>query len=66
MKKPMVILLMGVKRIPARLNAGYMTRSKIGIRIMRAKGSRFPITSFGKPWVCMVAACEVKLLLIWL
>ena len=43
-----------------------MIKSQIGIRMISASGSRFDRTSLGKPCVAMVAAWEVKLLLIWL
>lgn len=38
----------------------------MGIRIMRANGSRFERTSLGIPWRDIVAACDVKLLFNWL
>lgn len=41
-------------------------RSHIGMKIMRAKGSKLDNTSFGRPLVTIVAAWDVKLLLIWL
>ena len=40
--------------------------SKIGMKMIRAKGSRFDRTSLGRPLVIIVAACEVKLLFSWL
>ena len=37
-------------------------RSQMGMRMIRAKGSRLDKTSFGRPFVVMVAAWEVRLL----
>ena len=38
----------------------------MGMKMRRAKGSRLLMTSFGRPFVTIVAACDVKLLTIWL
>src|SRR5580704_13266356 len=40
--------------------------SKQGIRMIRASGSRLEKMSLGRPCRFMTAACEVRLLLIWL
>ena len=42
------------------------TKSQRGMKMRRAKGSKFDNTSLGIPCVAIVAACEVKLLLSWL
>ena len=41
-------------------------RSQIGMKMINANGSKLDSTSFGRPWVAIVAAWDVKLLLIWL
>ena len=41
-------------------------RSHNGMKMIKARGSKLDKTSFGRPLVVMVAAWEVKLLLIWL
>jgi hypothetical protein len=41
-------------------------RSHSGMKMIKAKGSKLDKTSFGTPLVVIVAAWEVKLLLIWL
>jgi len=41
-------------------------RSQIGMKMTNAKGSKLDNTSFGRPWVAIVAAWDVRLLLIWL
>lgn len=48
--------------------AGYrLTRiSQMGMKRIKAKGSKFDKTSLGTPWVLMTAACEVMLLVNWL
>jgi hypothetical protein len=40
--------------------------STMGMKMTREMGFRFVITSLGTPLRVMVAACEVKLLFIWL
>ena len=41
-------------------------RSQIGMKMIKANGSRLDKTSFGKPLVVIVAACDVRLLFNWL
>lgn len=41
-------------------------RSHNGMKMIRARGSKLDNTSFGSPLVAIVAAWEVRLLLIWL
>ena len=36
------------------------------MKMIKANGSKLDRTSFGRPWVAIVAAWDVKLLLIWL
>ena len=36
------------------------------MKMIRANGSKLDSTSFGIPWVAIVAAWDVRLLLIWL
>lgn len=38
----------------------------MGIKMMSANGSRLDRISLGKPWVDIVAAWDVRLLLSWL
>ena len=38
----------------------------MGMKMINANGSKLDSTSFGRPWVAIVAAWDVKLLLIWL
>ena len=45
-----------------RIRAVRTNRSKTGISIINASGSRFERTSFGRPFVTMVAAWDVRLL----
>ena len=40
-----------------------MSKSQIGMRIIKAKGSKLESTSLGRPFNFITAACEVKLLL---
>lgn len=47
------------------MSRGRLTNiSQMGIRISKAKGSKFDKMSLGRPCVDISAACEVKLLLI--
>ena len=43
-----------------------MKMSQMGMKMIRAKGSRLDKISLGKPLTTIVAACDVKLLLSWL
>ena len=64
--KPAAMRRSAVKRKPMILKKGSTTTSQMGMMMRMAKGSRLERTSFGTPCVESVAACEVRLLLIWL
>lgn len=63
---PNAIRLVGVIFNPTFLRVGKMSISNMGMKIMRVNGSMFDRRSFGMPCVSIVAAWDVKLLLIWL
>jgi hypothetical protein len=58
--------LEGEKRILALRMSGYTSGSRMGIMMIMPRGLRLLIKSLGTPWSSMVAACEVRLLSIWL